>query len=41
MHKYQGTDRNETIDRKLWASTALNVSITTRDSMKFAFPADR
>ena len=28
MHQHQGTDRNDTIDRKLWASTALNVSIT-------------
>src|SRR5512135_892955 len=28
MRQCQGTYRNDTIDRKLWASTALNVSIT-------------
>ncbi|MGA7105747.1 MAG: cation diffusion facilitator family transporter [Candidatus Deferrimicrobiaceae bacterium] len=28
MHQPQGTDRNDPVDRKLWASAALNVAIT-------------
>ena len=31
MPQCRGTDRNDTIDRKLWASTALNVSITVAE----------